>query len=419
MTEHQKELAVERLVRRVQQLDEMILETIGKRVAQIGTLSKTEVYQVQQMLKYGADIKKIEKYIAKVTKLNAKDIEDLFEIEARDNYDFAKQFYRARGLEYIPYKKNENLQNYIEAVKKQAVDEYINLSKTIGFTVMDSFGNRQYTLFSRGYQEIIDKAIISLTQGKDTFQNVMSKSLKDLASNGIQVVTKEGIKNINYASGYHRRLDSAVRMNILDGMRMLNNNLQDKFGEDFGADGVEISVHINPAPDHEDVQGKQFTKKEFERLQETGVAKDITGKPYDIRRYITKRQIYSHRPISQMNCYHNAFQIVIGVNKPLYTQQQLNEIKTNNHNGFEYEGKHYSNYEGSQLLRQIETEIRKQKDIQIISRASGDEENTQISQKKITLLTHKYREVVDISGLNNQLKTRAKVSNYRRVARQK
>ena len=73
---------------------------------------------------------------------------------------------------------------------------------------------------------------------------------------------------------------------------------------------------------------------------------------------------------------------------------------------------------GEQLLRNIELQLRKNKDTQILAKASGDNELVLESQKKITALTNKYKEVLKTSGLPSQLK-RASVSGYKRVAKNK
>ena len=57
-----------------------------------------------------------------------------------------------------------------------------------------------------------------------------------------------GLQMVDYATGYHRRMDSAVRMNVMEGVRTLNQTLLNQFGEEFGADGVEVSHHKNSAP---------------------------------------------------------------------------------------------------------------------------------------------------------------------------
>ena len=155
--------------------------------------------------------------------------------------------------------------------------------------------------------------------------------------------------------------------------------------------------------------GHQFSNKEFEKLQETGIAKDYNGEIMDIH------YKGNYRPISEYNCYHRPFRIVLGISKPLYTQKQLEEIKEKNNNGFDFDGNHYTMYQGTQLQRLIERRIREQKDIQILAKSSGDKELVNISQLKITQYTNKYKQLCKVSGLSSQLKTRASVVGYKRI----
>ena len=199
-------------------------------------------------------------------------------------------------------------------------------------------------------------------------------------------------------------------MNILDSTRQISNESQKLFGKEFDADGVEISTHLNPAPDHELIQGRQFSNKEYEKLQSTGVATDYNGEVIDIR---IKDNF---RPISTMNCFHYIFSIVLGVSKPQYSNEELKKIIDDNEKGAELDGKHYTNYELSQIMRKLETKIREQKDLQIMARASEDNELVLQSQTRITQLTTKYKQLCSVSGLPNKLSTRASVSGYKRAS---
>lgn len=158
--------------------------------------------------------------------------------------------------------------------------------------------------------------------------------------------------------------------------------------------------------------GRQFSNEEYQKLQNGEVAKDYKG----VNRQLGHSKNGSYRSISEYNCYHKIFAIVLGVSKPEYTDKELKKIQNDNEKGFEFEGKHYSNYEGTQLQRRIETEIRKQKEKQILAKASGDDfkEDVLNTQKKIKQLTHKYNELCKISGLKPK-KQRLTVSNYRRT----
>ena len=283
---------------------------------------------------------------------------------------------------------------------------YSNIARTrgIGFLFKDVNGQIYFKNIQQAYYEIIDRGILSISQGKETFQQEMRRIIKQLGNSGMVI----------YESGRTRRLDSAIRMNILDGIRQVNNETTKRFGEEYGADGIEISVHANPAPDHADVQGRQFSKEEYKKLEDGEIAKDYKGRS----RQLGHSKSGSYRHISEYNCYHKIFSIVLGVSEPEYSERQLNEIQEKNMKGFEFEGKHYSLYEGSQLCRRVELEIRKSKDTQILARASGDDELVLQSQGRITKLTNKYREILKASGLPSQLK-RASVSGYQRVAKSK
>ena len=403
LNNEQEEKLVQVLIDRINALNEDILTIIGNRIKQIGELTPTQVHQIQQMLMYDTDIDTIVQKLAEVTDMNVNDIYNMFEYSAKTNQDFAKQFYKARGISYILYAENKALKEQIKAIAKITAKEYANISRTsaIGYTVKDLKGNLVFKDISSAYKDIIDKAILNVGQGKTTYQQEMRNSIKQIG--------QSGLKTIDYESGRSMRLDSAIRMNTLGGLRKLNNQVQEQFGEEFDSDGVEISVHTAPAEDHAEVQGHQFSNKEFERLQKKGIAKDYNGEIIDIH---YKK---NYRPISEYNCYHRPFRIVLGISKPLYTKKQLEEIKEKNNDGFDFDGNHYTMYQGTQLQRLIERRIRQQKDIQILAKSSGDKELTLQAQAKITQLTTKYKQLCNVSGLPNQLKTRANVVGYKRI----
>jgi len=404
------EVLIERLVGRVENGNTFILKEIGKTIGLIRNLTPTRAYQLQQMIKYGASYQTIIERLSKITNINLNEIDKIFENYAKKDYQFAKKFYDYKGIEYIPFENFTLLNQQVKALSRMTKIAYTNLSNTsaIGFTIKDAFGNVRFKNISDAYQYVVDQAILSISQGKDTFDHQMESILKDLGS---------GVKVLDYQSGRTRRLDSALRMNLRGGLRQLHNEVQSILGESFGADGIEITVHEHPAPDHEDAQGKQFTIDEFNKLQKIGVAMTYDRERINMHyEWKTKEAMtVSFRPISQYNCYHNVRYIVLRVNKPQYTDKELDEIKYRNQKGFDYEGKHYSLYEGTQLQRKIETEIRKQKDIQIIGKEANNNLVVLEAQDKITQLTDKYRELSKISGLPTKMQ-RTRVTGYHRKA---
>ena len=385
---------VERLVNRIEEANAYTLQKIGESINKIGTLSPSKAQQLGQILKYGGNYDKIVEKLAKITELNVKDIYEIFEEVAKSDYAFAKQFYDYKGVKYIPYEQNIALQNQVKALARITANQYVNLSNTLAFTKRVN-GRVIYTDLARTYQDTLDKAILSVAQGKSTFDEQMYSTIKELASSGL--------KTVDYANGRSVRLDSSVRQHMKGALRNLHNETQAIFGEEFGADMIEISVHEHPAPDHY-MQGKQMMIEEYEKMQNHLPFKDLQGNVYEPL----------DRPISELNCYHYVFYGVSGVSKPNYTDEELNDILKENEKGIELDGQKYTIYEMSQIQRRLETSIRKQKDLQIIGRASGNKEIVENAQRKITELTHKYKQVSDISGLPYK-RDRLRVSQYKRV----
>lgn len=399
---------IERLTRRIEQGNEYVLQQIGKSIKKIGTLSPSKAQELVQIMKYGGDYDKIVKKLAEITELNVKDIYKIFREVAKTEYTFAEQFYRYRDIKYIPFEENTALLGQIKAIADITVREYINLSNTTAFAIKK--GNRiLYTDLSTTYQNTLDEAILNISQGKETFDSAMKRSLKQLG--------QSGIRTVDYASGRSRRLDSAVKMNINRGITQLHDELQTQLGKEFGADGVEISAHENPALDHEDAQGRQFSYEEYNKLQTVGYAKTYDKKTVNLHLY--RQRSYSmgvsFRPIGEYNCRHYKYDIILGVSEPNYSNEELKEIKKRNHEGFELFGQHFTMYEGTQLQRQLETKIRKQKDIQIIAVAEDNKELILESQRKIKELTQEYKYLSKKSGLP-EYSERMRVSGYRRIA---
>ena len=390
---------VERLVNRIEEANLYSLKSIGETIKKIGTIKPSDVHQLVEAMQYGADYDKIVKKLAEITDLNVKDIYEIFDEVAKTDSRFAEQFYVYRGKKYIPYDENINLQRQVRLIADMTAETYRNLanSTAIGFKIKDENGKVIHKGLKETYQNVIDRAVMAISQGKSTYEGQVYSILKEIG--------KSGLSTIDYESGYSRRLDSAVRMNIKGALRDLHTRTQEELGREFGADGWEISVHGHPAPDHEEAQGRQFSNEEFRKLQEDGVATTYTGIEINMKRG------KNHRPIGQLNCYHYPFSIILGVNRPQYSDEQLQKIKEDNDVGFDYEGKHYTLYEGTQLQRKIETEIRRQKDLQILGKTAGNEKLTNEAQRNINILTKKYQELSNVSGLPTKL-DRLRVEGY-------
>lgn len=383
------ELLLERFYNRFNRYNTKVLEKLGEAIKKFDGVSPSTAHKIAQELKYGTDINDLMAELSKLSGKSIKDIEETFDLVAKENVEFAEVYAKAKNMEFVNYKDNDQLKRLVKGIAGETNATFKNISraKAIGFVLKDTDGNKIFKNLKKTYNDLIDEAVFNVTTGTTDYQSAMRGVMKQLADSGVKIHEEK----VGYKSGYNVRIDSAVRQNVLTGIRQVNLEVQKQVGRDFGADGVEISAHSPCAEDHLPIQGKQYSNAEFKKLNAS-----------------------LERPIGEYNCRHFVFSIVLGVNQPSYTNKMLNKMNRESQSIIEYEGQKYTAYEATQVQRKLETAIRKEKDRQIIARASGDKDGVSIAQKNITTLTHKYNDFSKNAGLDTY-KNRLTVSGYRRV----
>jgi hypothetical protein len=209
-----------------------------------------------------------------------------------------------------------------------------------------------------------------------------------LANSGLQQFNRDenGRIQVVYQSGNTRRLDTAVRSNILESVSRFNTEYRAQQGLEFGADGIELSAHGLCAPDHINFQGRQFSNSEFESIQN-----------------VLKRKFFTN------GCKHTQFPIINGISTPVYTNGDLSQIKKNSEELTSYTDllgnkKTVTKYDFSQKQRNVETSIRRLKDQKYALETSLDTVGTKQLQQDITSRTRYYKQMSEQGGLAPELK---------------
>lgn len=353
-----------------EEINDEYIELMAKHVKDMGRLSATDMHRLEQMNKMDANIAHINKKLRQQCNLTVLQLDKLYKESGLSLYDDMDVFYSAKGVKQVPFEQNRRIQEYIQSVNSLTYGTFENLSRT--------------TAISENYRKVVDRGVYAVSSGMENYQAAIRKTLIKASTDGMHV---------KYASGYTRRLDSAVRMNILEGVRQVNLGIRQITGEQFGADGYEISAHGLCAEDHQPLQGKQFSKKEFAKLQESLV-----------------------RPIGTLNCQHTAYPIVLGISQPAYSDSELQDMLDYSNEKIALpNGKIVSRYEASQVMRNIETNIRYAKDSFIAGKASGDDVLMQKAKAKIKRNQEQYKKVCEASGLKPRTE-RMSVSGYRNMS---
>lgn len=314
------------------------------------------------------ELNRIKSRLSKAVTGGMKEIDKMLEVLAEGNDEFAAVYYKTKNKKRTTIKNSKEMQSAMRAAAKTMKKDLINMSET----TMITFNDKTMSL-DKGYVRMVNQASLAVQQGYTDYNTAIRSTVRKMAM--------AGVKTAVFKSGYKVRMDSQARMNILEGARKFNMEYRMLQGEAFGADGVEISVHSACAPDHIDIQGKQFSNKEFEKLQNT-----------------------LKRPIGTLNCTHSIFPIVLGISRPAYTDKELEYIKNMSEEKIEYTDskgikRQVSGYEATQVQRKLEVQIRRLKDTKNAFVSSGDELMAKEYKKKITKKTKEYNRISKELGL--------------------
>lgn len=341
-----------------------ILQDIGETLKETGDLTPSQAKKLQQMFTYGADVQDMTKQLARAAGTSMEDIQKLYEQVAKEEQDWSKPFYDAKGVTQIPFAENELLQNIVKAAAAMTKGELRNMSRTTTVGIKTKNGFQPLGSF---YKKTVDEAISAVATGTMDYNSTVRQAIKDMGSSGLRV---------QYESGYTRRLDSAIRQNIIDGVSYIAQETSRQAGEEFGADGVELSAHSPCAPDHLPYQGKQYSLKEYDELQAS-----------------------LKRPIGEWNCRHFPYPVLLGISRPANSRAELAEMERESNRIIEIDGKEYTRYECTQMQRKLETKLRYAREEKAIYQAAGQPDLVREAREKIRILGNKYKEVSEKAGL--------------------
>ena len=361
LTNEQEEILAEIIAERFTKINLKTLELIGNRISEINDLTATNKAQLKKMINVTGDIKLIETWLTKELNATAQEVEKVITEIAKANYTQASSSYIDK--KQIPFKENAALQKIVKILTKETLGTLKNYSNTtlVGIIGIDG----KYINFKDGYRALIDKAIeIKLSTGIDYTSQV--RGVLNKIANGMVI----------YESGATRRVDTAVRYNILNTSHKMNQASQDLIGEEIGADGKEISMHANCADDHQHIQGLQVSNKEFEK---------INGK--------------LSRKIGEHNCRHFVFSVRLGISKPINTKAKIKEINRKANKKITIDGVKKRRVEWQQEQNKAGLKIRRTKEKIALFDKAKDKEQVQKLKQRLKAEKHVYNTITEKAGL--------------------
>lgn len=371
----------EELAELYRNLENTLLKEICSRLKTSGELNEVTVLDIQALRSHGISQQEIERAIQRTTNIGEQELKKLFD----DVVDRNQRYYTSLiDISDVTAPKTLLSIEDTYAIYEQTRQTFRNIAQSMAFLVDNG---RTLLAPARAYQWVLDNAVLQVQSGAISYNQAISGAVKQLADSGI--------KTAEYQSGHMDQIDVAVRRAIMTGINQLCQQYSEQSMDYLETDLVEVSAHIGARntgtgpENHESWQGKiyRWSKK----------PKQSSGRYPD---FIASTGYGTGPGLGGWNCRHHFYPFVEGASERTYTDEQLAHID-DSHN-IDFEGKHYTAYEATQKMRQIERTVRKLKREQTAYKAAGLTEEEQAVTARIRRLNKEYKAFSEAAGLPMQ-----------------
>lgn len=374
-------LELEKLFRELE--ERIMFDVVRKLKANGQEITRAADWQLHRLYELGKSKTEIKEELKDVLKLSDSQLENIFSQVIKEGYARDEKLYTATGADFIPFEENLQLQQLIQAVKKQTADQFQNITNSLGFAVRQPDGTLKFQPIADYYQKTLDKAMVDIASGAFDYNTVLKRTIKEL--------TNSGLRTVDYASGWSNRIPVAVRQAVVTGFNQVVAKVNEDNAEKLETNTFEVSWHSGHRPSHW-WGGQWFTKEQLVTICGLGTAEGLCG----------------------CNCYHSYTPVIPGASVPTYTKEQLAEMEAKEAETTEYNGKEYTKYEALQRQRKLETRMRAQRqEIKLLQEGEANEDDITGAKVKYHITSDEYvrfseamdlpqqRERVTVDGLRN------------------
>lgn len=384
MDESYSSLLAAGIEKKYRRLEMDIMEDIVRRIRKAGAITDSADWQIQRLFILGGSRRDMERLIRKAADGNEDEVRRLYEEVINREYTRDRALYEAAGKEFIPYEQNLELQQITNALVAQSTAELYNITKSMGFMMDNGQGKKVFTPLADVYNRYLDDAILGMAHGAYDYNTLIRRTVGQMTASGLRTshAFHDGSNyGVDYASGWHNRIDVAVRRALLTGFGQLAGQITDRNAQQLNTQYFEVTWHAAARPSHAVWQGKVFTKEELVTKCGLGTGPGLLG----------------------WNCRHTYYPFIPGVSVRSYSDEWLEAMDRREGKRRPYKGKEYNTYEASQKQRQMETALRAQRaKVQLLREGGAEKDEVTLAQCKYQAMLDEYKRFSRTMGLQEQ-----------------
>lgn len=332
------------------ELEDRIISDVVRRIVKTGDITETAKWQIRQTQQMGLLYDDIIKDIAKSTNKTDSEVKKMFEKAGVETVNNDNRLHIQAGKSPLDIRQSESMLQILNGVYKNSLTDLKNLTGTTAITSQTA------------YYQACNSAFMMVSSGAFSYQQALRTVIQEVGNNGATV---------SYPSGHVDKLDVAVRRSLLTGIGLASRQISEENSRLCGCDLMEISAHSGARPSHASWQGQIVS---------------LSGR----RGYLSKSDIGygTGAGFGGWNCRHDWYPFYEGISTRNYTQSDLDKL---NAKDIEYQGKMYSEYEISQILRGMERQSRTLKRQKVALKTAIDEGQTFL-KSDLTAINTKIRD---------------------------
>lgn len=328
-------------------MEQQVINDIARRVKKMGRYTETAELQAKAMREQGYSTSKIQSEVLRI--LNAdkdraralaeetaaykREVKAIIEQTVKDAKKAGNELIATAGdmawnddmqmwkAHNVDLKKDSSLSQLQKAFVKQTQGMLYNITNTTGFkgTGLGTPG------ITGAFQRSMDLATLKVASGTFSY----NEAIRDC----VRMLSKSGLRSVDYASGRSYEIESAARMIVRTATSQLAGQITMMNCEKTGQDLVYVDEHAGARPEHAIWQGAVYSR---------------SGKSKKYADFYKATDYGSPTGLKGVNCSHNFY--------PYWDGDALPEhIETPD---VEYNGESMTYYEATQEQRAMERNIR-------------------------------------------------------------